>query len=631
MGCKHSPLSQFNDILNEEWVGDSNLNSKNGYTKANREDRLYKIATITLYTVTILWLYILSNTPTARGYEISIYNAYPLFFWYLFSLTMILGISLTIYFIVKGVNLWRYSILSILIADTIVLFLPAIRNYEFYALGGSDIFAHLAWSKYILNTGHLSSADLYPATHILIATQHQLYLPNSALLATIISFVFFILYVLSLFLLGGVIFNDNRAGAIFSIFGLPLLFSLAHYAFIPFSFALFLFPLIFFIIRKIEVSERRGAYYISFIVFALFIVFCHPMITLILLLILGTLYGYTQICDRFQLEFAYRFDVLKMASIVGIIFVFWYINFQSILNMGERTISALLGMDDTETILSYNLDMVGQSEASLFKVIDVFIKNYGPITIYFGIALCIVIYLLKEFVTKRKYADEIIYITFFLLSIAFGAVLTLGHFVVFELIRATSFAIIMATIICGIGSYNFFKNAGISKRKKIFTLIITVMLCSVSILSTFSVYPSPWKFSASNHMTELDISGIDWYLIKQDGSIPLYSEKPWSKYFRYFQEIHAIPVQQPQVVTGKLPPHFGYDQNRCLIQSFDDFEGEGFYLATNEQLRQQFLVYAEGFRSLRNNFSKSDFSRLNNDNIALKIYVNGEWELWRAN
>ena len=52
-----------------------------------------------------------------------------------------------------------------------------------------------------------------------------------------------------------------------------------------------------------------------------------------------------------------------------------------------------------------------------------------------------------------------VYVTFFLLSIAFGAALTFGYFIVFELIRAASFAIIMATIVCGVGFYIFFKSA----------------------------------------------------------------------------------------------------------------------------------------------------------------------------
>ena len=298
------------------------LISKNRYIGGIRDARFYRIAIIFLYAIIALWLNILINTPPARGYEISIYAAYSPIFWFLFILTIILGIGLTIYFIVRSISLWKYSLPAILIADTVVLFLPTIRNYEFCALGGWDIFAHLGWSKFILNTGHIMDGDHYPATHILMAAADQLSLLNPAILAAIISFVFFMLYVLSLFILGRAVFKDDKAAALLATFGSPLLFSFAHYAFYPFLFAIFFFPLLFYIMRKIERSENKGAYYTCFIILSLFIVFCHPMITLILLLILGVFYGYVQISNRFQLGFSCRFDILNMTAIVGITFVF---------------------------------------------------------------------------------------------------------------------------------------------------------------------------------------------------------------------------------------------------------------------------------------------------------------------
>lgn len=607
------------------------LISKNRYIGGIRDARFYRIAIIFLYAIIALWLNILINTPPARGYEISIYAAYSPIFWFLFILTIILGIGLTIYFIVRSISLWKYSLPAILIADTVVLFLPTIRNYKFCALGGSDIFAHLGWSKFILNTGQIMDGDHYPAMHIMMATVDQLSLLNPAILAAIISFVFFMLYVLSLFILGRAVFKDDKAAALLATFGSPLLFSFAHYAFYPFLFAIFFFPLLFYIMRKIEGFENKGAYYTCFIILSLFIVFCHPMITLILLLILGVFYGYVQISNRFQLGFSCRFDILNMTAIVGITFVFWYMHFKSILSMGKSVISALLGARDTETIMAYNLDMVSQSGAPLIRVIEGFIKVYGPAVIYIVVALLITTYLVNEFLTKRRYADEMIYVVFFLLSIAFGAALTLGYFIVFEFIRATSFAIIMATIVCGIGFYALLKNTGTPNCKKIFTLVVVIMLCLVSILSVLNVYPSPWTMSAGKHMTKMEISGLDWVLTKQDGSLPLYfNGYTWRTYPIYFQELNKITIEQPQVITESIPHHFGYDQKQHLTQSINDSRDNTFYMATNERLRQNYLAVLEEWRSLKDYYSEEDFTRLNNDSTIMKLYVNSEWEIWRT-
>lgn len=612
------------------------MNSTNRYIGNIRENRLYKIAIITLYAVINLWLYIMLNTPPAKSYEISIYAAYSLIFWFLFIFTLILGICLTVLFIVMNVRLWRYSLPAILIADTVVLFLPIIRNYEFCAWGGWDIFAHLAWSKFIVNSGNIMSRDLYPATHILTTAPDLLSLLNPVILAAIICFIFFILYVLSLFILGKVVFKDDKAAVLLATFGSPLMFSFAHYAFIPFSFALFLFPLIFYIMHKIvaykmEGSEVRGAYYTClFIILALFIVFCHPMVTLILLLILGVLYGYIQICRKCRLEFSFKLNILNLIAIVGITFAFWYINFQSVLNMGEKVVSALLGVSDTETILTHNLDMLDQSGVSLLRVIEGFIKVYGPIVIYFAAALLITIYLIYRFLTKRTYADEMVYIAFFLLSIAFGATLTLGYFVVFELIRATSFAIIMATIVCSIGFYILFTNTGMSSsRKNILILIAVFILCSVSILSVFNLYYSPWTLSPGTHMTEMEVSGTDWFLMYEDASIPTNSNSGlFHKYARYFQELHKMNVQQPRVILNEIPTHFGYDQNEHLTQSINTSGNSYSYMITNEYMKQTALAYPEEMQSTRKQFLRKDFFKLNNDITVTKLYTNREWELW---
>lgn len=594
-----------------------------------QEDRVYKIAIITLYTAIILWLCIMLGTPAANGYEISIYGAYSTFFWLLFLFTLFFGIALTIYFIVRGLGLWRYSFPAILIADTVLLLFPLIRNYEIRASLGADVFAHLGWSKYILNTGYIMDSDHYPAMHILMATLDHLSLLDPKILAVIIPFTFFILYIAALFVLGNTIFKDNRAAALLVIFGSPLLFSSGHHAFWPFVFAIFLFPLIFYIMRKIDYSRNRGVFYVCFIVLSLFIVFCHPMTTLVLLLTLGTLYGYSQISNKGKLGFFCKFNILNMATIVGVTFLFWYIRFKSISGMGERVISALLESGDAETILTHNLDLVDRAGISLFRTIEVFIKVYGPMVIYFILALFATIYLAKKVLAEKKYVDEMSYGALYLLSIAFGAALTSGYFIIFELIRAVSFAIIMATIVCGISLYIILKNIRSSNGRKFFTVVAIIILCSVSFLSVLNVYSSPWTMSIASHTTKMEISGIDWFLVKQDESTPLHLiGSDWRKYLIYFQELHKTTIQKPQIILNDIPTHFGYDQDRYLGQSINNSEKSDLYIVTNELMRQSDLAFPEEIQSVRKRYLQEDFSRLNQDPTVNKLYMNREWELW---
>lgn len=120
-------------------------------------------------------------------------------------------------------------------------------------------------------------------------------------------------------------------------------------------------------------------------------------------------------------------------------------------------------------------------------------------------------------------------------------------------------------------------------------------------------------------------------MTRQDGSTPLYfNDYNWNKYVRHFQELHKITVQQPLVITGSVPHHFGYDQKQHLTQSINDSRDNTYYMATNERLRQNYLAVLEEWRSLKDYYSEEDFTRLNNDSTIMKLYVNSEWEIWRT-
>ena len=70
--------------------------------------------------------------------------------------------------------------------------------------------------------------------------------------------------------------------------------------------------------------------------------------------------------------------------------------------MGESVISALLEVSGEKTILTSNLDIVNQSGVSVLRAAEIFIKIYGPIVIYFVVALLITIYLARGILIERK-------------------------------------------------------------------------------------------------------------------------------------------------------------------------------------------------------------------------------------
>ena len=596
------------------------------------DDRLNKVALIVLYLIVNTWLLILLRTAPTRGYEISIYGAYPPFFWFLCILTIVLSFSYTFYFLLNGAKFWKYSLLIIPIINIVVIFLPLIRGYEIFARGGYDIFTHFASSNIILNSGYTQGSDLYPAMHILIAILDQIGIHNIGTLSSIISACFYIFYIISLYTLGKATLKDKKSAIFISLFGTPLLFSVAHYAFYPFSFALFLFPLVFACVQKLNDPENASMYYICLTVLSLFVVFCHPLVSVILFFSLGALFGFSIVGNKYQIGFVPRFDILNITTIVGITFVFWYIRFTLIQQMSETVYSALIGNSESGTVMSSSIDLVNRSSAPLLTLVEAFLKIYGPLLLYILIALCITIHFIKKYWVKKEYPYEMVYGFLFFLSIIVGIILTLGPFIIAEFFRSISFAIIMATIMCGMGLNILIKDAGTPKRKQIcFAIIAVTILSLVGALTVFNLYYSPFIYSPGMYMTQSEKSGDDWYLMHNEAYIPIFSEgNPIHKYALFFQEKQKTNIQMGSQILDGVPTHFGYDKNRYFNQSIGGYGEKQSYLVTNELMIENYLAYPAEMQLTRKQFLPEDFIRLNLDTTVMKIYSNHGSELWIA-
>ena len=551
-----------------------------------------------------------------------------MFFWLFFIITIILSISCTIYFILTGPKFWSYSAAAILIANIIIIALPIIRGYEIYARGGYDIFAHFAWSKTIVNTGYIDGADIYPGVHILSAIQDLFGIHDITILAAFISIFFYIFYLLSLFVLGTAIFKDKKAGVLISVFGTPLLFSYGHYAFYPFLFALMLVPIILLCLHKSNINGKRE-YYIIISLISLFIIFTHPLVTVIILIMLMALHGAMAASKKYNFGLDQEINVLSISVLIGAIFIFWYINFTRFQKMSESVYSAVIGVSSADTILTTNMEMVNRSGAPLITILESFIKIYGPMTIFFLVAFCLTIYLSKKFWIKKEHRKVMIYSVYFLLSIFLGIIFTIGNFIISELLRSTSFAIVMATIVCGIGFYILVTDARSRQKTQSIALIIIAILCSVSILTTFNVYYSPWIVSPGMYMTKMETSGDNWFLSNADPSIPTFSNSGTIyKYALYFQVTSELDILQSPDIFSEIPSRFGYDKNIYANQFLETLEIRSSYIITDELMRQRIFAYPEEMRTSRNQYSHEDLSRLNSDPTVMKLYTNREWDLF---
>ena len=133
-----------------------------------------------IISLTLLFsVLIIAATPPATGYELSMYGAYPEFLWVLISINIFFSIYTIIRSSDNQSNNLYYGYFSILLIETIIVFLPIIRGYFSMSRGAGDMYHHMFVASQILNSGYLPLTDYYPVMHIWLSIVYNFYLTLS--------------------------------------------------------------------------------------------------------------------------------------------------------------------------------------------------------------------------------------------------------------------------------------------------------------------------------------------------------------------------------------------------------------------------------------------------------------------
>jgi hypothetical protein len=576
---------------------------------------------------------IIAKTPPAAGYELSIYDAYPAFLWVVIAI----NIFFSIYTIIRSCDSQPkncyYGFFSILLIETIILLLPIIRGYYAMSRGGGDIYYHIFVASQISNSGYLPQTDTYPIMHILLSVLQNFFV-DFIILAFLLSIIFFISYILYLYILGKTIVGSVRGGIFFSIFGIPLIFSFGHYAFFPFLFALFIIPLILFVYQKIiNNSKQQSGFYICLVFLSLFIVFCHPMITIFLIIMFST-FAFYELFKRWKNLSRPKLVVLNIIAIVTVTFFFWFFHFRYLMDSLESVTSALLGQGAYTSILEYQVNTITTSNAPIWLMIDRFIKIYGPICLYFSISLFFLFYIIYQYYQNKKlYENDLVYSLQFCVAICIGIALMTGYFVIFEPIRASMYGLIFASIMCGLFFYRIWFSTKSKKRKLGLISSITVILTIVCMLTMLAIYSSPWTSGTNTAVTYGDKNAIDWILEYRNAEIPVVREEEsmyrYSTY--YYESMDARKFQNLSEYTWKIPSNFGYNTTRTIGDSFSYLPDRRVYMLTTELMKLTPYAVPDERRNLLKSFTDSDFIRLKNDPTVNLVYTNNQFGVWSIN
>jgi len=501
------------------------------------------------------------------------------------------------------------------------------RGYYSISRGLEDVYYHMFVASQIFNSGYLPLTDFYPTMHIWLSILNN-FMPYMNILTIILSIAFIILYVLSLYILGKTILG-KKGGVLISLFGLPLIFYV-NYDFYPFLFAILIIPLILYAHQKIILEpKQKSSMYICLVFLSLFIVFCHPMIA-VFLIIMFSIFTFFELIKKWRSEGQSNIEAANIMIIIILTLTLWWLQFRDITDSLQEMASYLLGQSSHLSIVAYQTDAIKTANVSILFVIDRFIKVYGPVFLYFSISLIFLLFIIYQyFRTKKIYEVDFIYSTQFFVAIFIGIALLTGYFVIFEPIRAVIYGLLFATILCGLFFYRilFFIP---EKLQPGLIILVTVIITCVCMLTMLNMYPSPWIGQVNSALTYGDKNGNDWILEYRNAENHIIKEElsNWKYSVYYFETSNVKNSRYVDEYTLIIPTHFGYNTNSTIGDSFAYLPDRQLYMLTTEMMKISPSALPIERRNLVKSFTDSDFIRLKGDPTVDLIYSGNEFGVW---
>ncbi|AXV38913.1 DUF6541 family protein [Methanobacterium sp. BAmetb5] len=591
-----------------------------------------KIFIIISLTFLFLSIVILLIIPPTAGYEISIYDVYPPFFWFSIIFSIVSAqMSLLFGYLADKNKFGIYSYLLIILNDLVLIFLPIIRGY--FLFGTGDVMSHLGFLQVIFNSGFIGSNNMYPLIHVLASS---LVILTGLDVKTVINFFpqFSSLFFLLSFYLIARSFYKKDVFYLALIFSPILLFTLTYTTFAPYVMGILLLPFIIFLYFKSQ-SDKSVVFTILLLISLISIVFLHPLISQIyvLLFIVMTLIYYNQ--DKlFKKEFKLNLrSGMNLILLISVIFFSWNAYLYLVTKDIKKFYAGLIGEGSGSTLGTYT-STISYAQPNYIDLVNLTFSKYGQYIIMGIIGIFCVICLVK-IIRNNKIKENylfsyilpsMMFILFLLLSVT-----TFVGTYIFDFARFIPLAFIFAIIfipVCVNKKLKTIKleviNGKLSKYG-IFKLVsFGLILLLVVYFSTFNLYFSPIVKTSNEQMGKAEFNGMATFFDIRNDNFQILSMgiSP----YRIYDAIYGKNVKKKMIsYEGVTPPdHFGYSENSSFSQVVN--QSTYFILSKRGEILYPSL-YSEYKDKWR--FNPSDFQKLKeSDNGVHRIYSNGDLNIF---
>lgn len=621
------------------------------------------------FVFVLVALIVIARTPPATGYELSIYYAYPTYFWSLIIAAIACGIGILIRqaFAAQKSNWWLAGLFLVIFSNSVFLGLPFFRGYAFFPFG--DAMTHIGYMKDIIATGHLGDSNYYPVVHILGVDLLTITGLSQATVVNLLFVFFSALYLLNMYLLATVVANRRGQALLITAFACPLIFSFFHARIHPSMFSLFMLPLLLYFYHRAASLPGHKAQNIALLfLVALLMTFFHPITALfaIAVLLVFALASYlhrklapaTNPGSQLRTSKNSTKFALITAVVMVVFFSSWYLSFPSIRGSFNKVYGWLayeitgpeIEPSPTEPSLTKPpvrrslfqslIHTLSKAEITFTQTLALFIARYGAVFIYLLMALILSIVVLRKALVKkfkRKGFQQLdfIYSIQFLVALLISTYMLFGYAVEYQEIRIARFPLLMSTILGGLVVYGLAGRDSpqranldnLEPGKKAFIGLVAMLILATSVLSVLNVYYSPRVVKLNWQVTQMEITGTKWFSSHRDRNIGIaVANVPLGRFDDFNFGWETSPLQRaPRLKL--IPSHFGYDENSSITVTFD-FQDR--YLLTCEAGRMWVMVVPESVKPEAHLYTEDDFARLRTDPAVAQIYANGEFEVWKV-
>lgn len=572
---------------------------------------------------------IIAVTPTATGYEISIYDAYPIYFWGLIIFAQLMGITILIrsYLNEEERSNWKFGFLGLLVTNFIILSLGIIRNY--FILGRNDVLSNIGLMNDILITGSINQ-NLYPITHIYGA--EFFFIPNIQLnmISLILPIIFSLFFIISYYALFNRIFEDKKNVILSMVPSSLLLYSFYHSSFAPNQIAFLLIPFFLYSYFSSRKSDHKFQFAIITILLAILITLTHPLICFMMIIFLFIV----ELSNIFSTKFLNYQELRQPYNIILImliIFFMWqgiaYLFFNKFVKVFSWLTGDIIGTSQVDTYTS----LISYAQPDILYLLNSLFSIYGQLIIIGLISFVTIVYLLKN--RHQLNFFNVLFSSAFTFFILWSAI-TATIIYVFGFSRTYLVAMVMAVFLFFTFLEKFLssKNEFLNK-KHIKTLILCLIFVPLILISNFNLYYSPNIKTPNEQVTLTEYVGMQTFLKNRDDNFKTYEYGlSQTRFFDaiYYYTSNEVTLKKVNISVKNLRykstmpiDHFGYDNYTSQI----DYYNKTSYLLINDLGKEQYPAIYPQYRD-KWRFTPSDFEKLNNDNSLSLIYENSNLEIF---